>query len=142
MSYAARTDLVDRFGDAELDALAPLEDGASRADTALADAAAEIDAALAVAYDLPLAAGSYPALVAIACDVGRLRLYDDAVPEEAVLNRARRARARLREIVDGKAALVSAAGAIVARRIEDGPTLGARVSGATPALTRDALRGY
>ena len=115
---------------------------ARRVPAALTDADAEIDVALAASYDLPLAAGTYPALVAIAADLARLRLYDDAVPEDAVLGRANRSRARLRDIVDGRAALVDGDGDVVARRVESAAPLGARVSDATPALTRKALRGY
>ena len=140
MTYATRDDLVDRFGTDEIDDLAP-SDG-SRATVALDDAGGEIDAVLAAAYDLPLAAGTYPALRAIAADLARLRLYDDAVPAEAVLGRANRARGRLREIRDGKAALVGSDGSLVKRRVEDGAPLGARVSAHTPALTRDRLKGY
>ncbi|MYI73973.1 MAG: DUF1320 domain-containing protein [Acidobacteria bacterium] len=116
--------------------------GQRRDTSALADADAEIDAALAAAYDLPLPDGTYPVLVAIAADLARLRLYDTDVPEEAVLGRANRSRVRLRDIVDGKAALVSSGGGLVKRRVEGGAPLGARVSSATPALTRDKLRGY
>ena len=140
MTYAARTDLVDRFGADEIDDLAPTD--GNRATAVLADAAAEIDAVLAGAYELPLPAGTYPALVAIAADLARLRLYDDAVPEQAVLGRANRSRARLRDIVDGKGALVDSTGSLVPRRVEDGAELGARVSDARPALTRTALKGY
>ena len=141
MTYAARQDLVDRFGADEIDDLAP--ESGQRADAALADAAAEIDAMLAAAYDLPLD-GAFPALTAAACDVARLRLYDDAVPAEAVLARATRARARVRDIVEGAAALVDAAGRIAARRVEAGAPLGAatNVTDRSPELTRERLRAY
>lgn len=137
MTYADRQALEDRFGSDEIDEL-----GSARTAPALADADAEIDAALAAAYDLPLAAGTYPALRAIACDLARLRLYDDAVPAEAVLGRATRSRARLREIADGRSALVDSAGDLVARRIETGPPLGARQSAPKARLTREKLKDY
>lgn len=140
MSYATRDDLVDRFGADEIDDLAPAD--GNRATVVLADAAGEIDAVLAMAYDLPLPDGEYPALVAIAADLARLRLYDDAVPAEAVLGRANRSRARLRDIVDGRGALASSAGDLVKRRLEDGAPAGARVAAVTPALTREKLKGY
>lgn len=141
MAYASRQDLVDRFGSDEIDDLAPA--GGERDIAAvLADADAEINAALAVAYDLPLASGTYPALRAIACDLARLRLYDDAVPAEAVLGRANRSRMRLQNIADGKAALVDSDGAVVSRRIESGPTLGARAADVQGALGREKLKGY
>lgn len=139
MAYATRQDLADRFGADEIGDLAPADSGRDAA--ALADADAEIDAALAAAYDLPLS-GAYPALLAIACDLARLRLYDDAVPPEAVLGRANRSRARLREIADGKSALVDSDGDLVDRRIETGPPLGARQSAPAARLTRDRLKGY
>ena len=80
--------------------------------------------------------------MAIACDLARLRLYDDAVPAEAVLGRANRSRARLRDIAEGRSALVDSAGNVVARRIEPSATLGARAADVKPSLGRDALKGY
>ena len=139
MTYASRDDLAARFGSDEIDELAPTS--GMRATAALADADAEIDAALATAYDLPLD-GTFPALRAIACDVARLRLYDDAVPPEAVLGRATRSRTRLREIADGRSGLVDADGDLAARRIETGPVLGARQSAAKARLQRDSLKDY
>ena len=139
MTYASRDDLAARFGSDEIDELAPTS--GMRATAALADADAEIDAALATAYDLPLD-GTFPALRAIACDVARLRLYDDAVPPEAVLGRATRSRTRLREIAEGKSALVDSDGDLVERRVETGPVLGARQDGPAPRLKRDSLRDY
>jgi len=139
MTYAARSDLVERFGADEIDDLAPSDD--DRAAAALADADAEIDAVLASAYDLPLT-GVHPALKSIACDLARLRLYDDAVPAEAVLGRATRSRARLREIADGKSALVDEDGGLVARRVESGPELGARATAPGARLARERLRDY
>lgn len=108
MAYATRADLAARFGVGEIDDLAPLEDGASRADAALDDAAAEIDGEVSKVYVTPLA-GSWPALVPINCDLGRARLYDDAAPER-VLVALSSARKRLREIGAGARRLVDAAG--------------------------------
>ena len=139
MAYAARQDLADRFGADEIDELAP--ESGNRGAAALADADAEIAAALAAAYDLPLS-GTFPVLKAVACDLARLRLYDDAVPPEAVLGRANRSRARLREIADGKSALVDSDGGLVDRRIETGPPLGARQEAPAARLTREKLKGY
>ena len=141
MTYATRQDLIDRFGAAELDDLSPIDD--DRTPSVLADADAEIDAMLAAAYDLPLV-GTYPVLTAIACDIARLRLYDDAVPAEAVLARATRSRARLKEIVEGVGALVDADGDIVARRIESGPPLGAKtnVDSTSARMTRKRLEDF
>lgn len=115
MPYAARADLVDRFGADEIDVLAPLAEGASpRADAALADAHAEIDAALAETWTLPLT-GDWPALKAVCCDLARAMLYDDDAPER-VLGALASARKRLGRIGRGEMRLVDAAGRIAARR--------------------------
>ncbi len=120
--YATRADLVARFGSCEIGDLADEDmdgrDDPGRIDAVLADVSAEIDAALARAWDLPLEGpGPWPALTAAACDLARLRLYDEA-PPEGVIARARAARSALRGLVDGKSALLDAASSIVARREE------------------------
>lgn len=118
MVYATRQDLEERFdGNDEIDNLAdPDDDGTTdRTPEALADASAEIDGYLAVAYDLPLPAGRYPILVSIACDLARDRLYDDAklkAPKKAAM----KARDQLAKLRDGKMFLASDAGVIVPRR--------------------------
>ena len=81
-----------RFGAEEALDLAGMQAG--RIEAALADAAAEIDAALAAAYRLPLRGVSWPRLVGIACDLARRALYDDVSPAE-VTARAERAQAAL-----------------------------------------------
>lgn len=112
MAYATRADLEGRFGEPEITALAGADD---RVAEALADADAEINARLAVAYDLPLADGDYPQLKALACDLARYRLYDDSMPDQ-VRNNASGARRRLRELAEGVTALLDADGSTVARR--------------------------
>lgn len=108
--YATRADMARRYGDAEMDALAPVgEDGASRAEAVLADASAEIDGRLALRYRLPLPAGDWPQLRAAACQLARSRLYDEEKPQ-AVLADAAAARKRLEEISDGRIVLVAADG--------------------------------
>ncbi|WP_420011028.1 phage protein Gp36 family protein [Tateyamaria sp.] len=121
MSYADRQDLIDRFGQTEIESLDPgAADGAfARVTTALADAAAEIDAVVAAAWDLPLPPGPWPLLVAIASDIARARLYDDVAPE-TVTARATRARAKLRSIPEGRYQLLSVAGDIAPRRAGSG----------------------
>ena len=144
MTYATHADLAARFGADEIDADLGAADGSQRAASALADADAEIDAMLAATYDLPLPSGAYPLLRAAACDIARLRLYDDAAPEEAVVVRARRARDRVRAVAEGRGALVSMGGAIVARRrVEAGPALGARTNldSDSPLATRERMKG-
>lgn len=109
MAYATRVDMVARFGVGEIDDLAPLEDGASRADAALDDGAAEIDGEVSRVYATPLGEGPWPALVPINCDLARARLYDDAAPER-VLGALSSARRRLREYGAGARRLVDGAG--------------------------------
>ncbi len=136
MPYATRADLAARFGAGEIADLAPVgDDGGSRAEAALADAAAEMDAALAAAYELPLPGGRYPLLAAVACDLARARLYDDGAPER-VLGRAASARKRLRALAGAGAALVDARGRPAPRR----PL--ARASAPEPALAAERLRGF
>ena len=110
--YAERRDLEAHFGAGEIESLAPASEDPDRTAGALADASAEIDAHLGGRYALPLPAGSsWPLLTSIACDIARLRLYDDAAPE-IVLGRASSARAQLRRIGDGVTALVDSDGAM------------------------------
>ena len=131
MTYATRPDMDARYGAEEMGELLA---GASISITAvLADADAEIDAALAERYALPLPGAAYPALTDIACDIARARLYDDEAPDR-VLGRLSSARKRLRELGSGSRRLVDAAGALAAARSH------ARVSGAEPLMTRAQLR--
>ena len=134
MPHATRAALVDRFSVDEIDALAPLVEGASpRADAALADAHAEVASRLAEGYEMPLPAGAYPALVSIEADLARVRLYDDAAPEQA-LGRASSARKRLRELASGERVLVDADGRAPPRRSHAATAPGVGL------FTRDALR--
>ena len=111
MGYAARADLVSRFGAGEVESLAPSSEDPDRTAGALADADAEIDGHLAVRYALPLPSGaSWPLLASVACDLARLRLHDDAAPE-TVLGRASSARAKLRRLASGELALTDSEGA-------------------------------
>lgn len=103
MAYATLQDLIDRFGQAELDQVADATGtGAldiTRINRALGDADAEIDAALRGRYSLPLA--SVPDLVQrVACDLARESLYED-MPTEVVKDRAKRAREQLAAIAKG-----------------------------------------
>ncbi len=132
MTYATRTDMEARFGAEEALDLAGMEAG--RIASALADAAAEIDAALAAAFRLPLAGSSWPRLVGIACDLARRALYDDVSPEE-VTARAERAQAALVRLASGEEALLDDAGNPVPRRDK------AVRGGPAPSLTSDTLAG-
>ena len=132
MTYATLADLEARFGAEEALDLAGKQDG--RIESALADAAAEIDAALAAAFRLPLAGGSWPRLVGIACDLARRALYDDVSPAE-VTARAERAQAALARLAAGDEALLNDSGQPAPRRDR------AAHRGSTPSLTPDSLAG-
>ena len=132
MTYATRADMEARFGAEEALDLAGMQEG--RIVSALSDAAAEIDAALAAAYRLPLAGGPWPRLVGIACDLARRALYDDVSPEE-VTARAERARDALARMAAGDEALLDESGHPAPRR--DRATRGR----SAPALTPDSLAG-
>lgn len=84
MAYATLSDLIARFGEAELIQLTDRQgDGIvdqAVIDQALADAGAVIDGYLAGRYSLPLVSVP-PILVGYACDLARARLYTDAAPE-------------------------------------------------------------
>ena len=138
MSYATQADLETRFGSEELAQRTDRINGsvidATVVARALADADAEIDAYLAVRYQLPLA--SVPAwLGRVACDIARYRHCD--VPPEEVRTRYEDAVRDLKRaadgslVVDGASALAkSPSGIGVASRAPD------RVFGA------DVLSGY
>ena len=135
MSYAARADLAERYGVDELDDRAPVgAGGASRADAAVADASAEIDAILGRSYALPLGAGPWPALLDACCALARERLYDDGSIPKAARREASAARAAVGGIADGERELVDAAGGIAARATR------ASFDGEAPRLRRSSLR--
>lgn len=104
MSYATLPDLYARFGETEVNQVADT-DGTSTPDPvlvsrALADATAEIEAALVGRYQLPLS--PIPTLLTrIACDLAREGLYTDA-PPDVVKDRAKTARALLASVASGK----------------------------------------
>ena len=132
MTYATRADMEARFGAEEALDLAGMQAG--RIEAALADAAAEIDAALAAAYRLPLRGVSWPRLVGIACDLARRALYDDVSPAE-VTARAERAQAALIRLASGEEALLDGAGHPVPRHDK------AARGGPAPSITPDTLAG-
>lgn len=129
MTYASQTDLIDRFGEAELAQRTNRADGLT-IDTvvlarALTDADAEIDGYLSTRYQLPLA--STPILlVRLAADIARYRLYDDGVPD-AVRQRYEDAVALLKRMASGE---VQVAGSTV---LEVSVQRGIDVAAKTPA---------
>jgi phage gp36-like protein len=84
MTYAAESDLTERFGALELAQRTDRTNGttvdAAVLGRALADADAEINGYLATRYTLPLAS-TPPLINRLACEIARYRLYDDGVPE-------------------------------------------------------------
>ncbi len=104
--YAQVTDMQMRFGQEELEQLAPSDTDAidqSKVESALNDAAAEMDTYLGSVYSLPLADPN-PYLKTICCDITRFRLWDDAVSEE-VRKRYEDAVAWLKKVVKGDVSL-------------------------------------
>lgn len=81
MAYITRTDLKDRYGEAEIaqrESMLP----AGAVDRAISDADAEIDGYLAGRYAVPLS--PVPTLIQrLACDIARYRLLGGAAGEEA-----------------------------------------------------------
>ena len=134
MSYAARTDLEDRYGVDEVSDLADGDDG--KVTAALADASAEIDAALTGIYALPLPDGTYPYLISIACRIARRYLYDED-PPESISNAARSARSDLSAVIKGNRSLAMSDGTVV-------PQIGgtAKLTGPNPVMTFENLDGF
>lgn len=105
--YATLSDLVERFGEAELiqltDTTGAGEIDESRAAAALEDAHAEVHGYLATRYPQP--PDPVPRLlVRVAADIARYHLYDDAAPDE-VRRRCEDARRVLQAIARGEVSL-------------------------------------
>ena len=104
--YAQVTDMQMRFGQEELEQLAPSDTDAvdqSKVESALNDASAEMDTYLGSVYTLPMTEPN-PYLKTICCDITRFRLWDDAVSEE-VRKRYEDAVAWLKKVVKGDVSL-------------------------------------
>lgn len=133
MTYAARTDLVSRYGSYDVDAAAPApvdEGDPDLAVAALADASARIDQALGTVYALPLPDRDWPILRSIAARLAWLYLHDDEAPDR-VKSAATRARRDLDHVLRG---VLVATGGELAPRLPQ-----AQATAPEPALTRDAL---
>lgn len=100
-TYASTDDLISRFGEDEMSALCPAEDGIDLTKLAqhLSDADAQIDGHLAGRYGLPLAK-DVPMLTKIACDLARYYMYDEA-PTDVVTDRHKTAMSTLKGIASG-----------------------------------------
>jgi phage gp36-like protein len=136
VSYATQQDLIDRFGNAEILALAD-RDGDAAIDAAvmsgaLADADSEIDGYLAKRYGLPLA--SVPdRLKRVAADLARFNLHTND-PPEYVQKAADDARRWLRDVANG----------LVELGVDPPPTAtgGAEVQGPGRLFDAASLKGF
>jgi phage gp36-like protein len=138
MAYASQSDLETRFGSQELIKLTSRGGStvdAAVLDRAIEDAGAEIDAYLAVRYQLPLS-NVPPVLGLICCDMARYFLYgNQMVP--AVRDRYEDAVRRLKAISSGGMMLE-------ATPIATAAPSSVTISSRTPerAFTADALARY
>ena len=109
MPYATQQDIIDRYGE-EAFTVAADRDGDGLADAeaverALSDADAEIDAYLAVKYELPLAS-TPPLLVRLAVDIAYHRLSPEAdTATEARRSRYDQAVSLLKRLASGEVSL-------------------------------------
>jgi phage gp36-like protein len=138
MPYATQQDLVDRFTEAQLLAIADRDaDSALDADVvtkALDDASEEIDSYISTRYALPLA--TVPGrLVAVASDIAFYKLHPAAAPED-VRQRYDDAIAFLKNVSKG-VALLDVGGA-------EPPVAAAGVDfeGPERVFTRDSMKGF
>ncbi|GHU38479.1 hypothetical protein AGMMS50256_37830 [Betaproteobacteria bacterium] len=108
--YATLPDLVERFGQAEVDQIADITGDAVRdlatVNQAVADADSEINAALAARYTVPVVP-TPTLLTRIACDLIRWFLYTTTMPD-VVKDRAANARKLLAALSSGEIILPGA----------------------------------
>lgn len=139
MTYCAKSDLVQRFGQREIDDLLDRDndgdDDTSTLDSTIADADALIDSYVSSKYQTPL--DPVPQIIKyISCDITRFMLWDDNAPEE-VRNRYNDAIARLKDIAKSMMKLPSTT--VVA---PDNPTGGVDYYTEERVFTRDSLAGF
>lgn len=111
MSYITREDLIESFGQIEIDRLEfnitkseSAEDKAKASQTAAQSASNKVDSYLGVRYDLPLPS-TPDVLKTCVCDVARYLMYKDK-PTEEVENRYKEALSYLKDLGAGRAKLV------------------------------------
>lgn len=111
MSYITRTDLIDAFGQVEIDRLefnitksGVEEDKVKASLVAIRNASNKADSYLGVRYDLPLPS-TPDVLKTCVCDLARYLLYKDQ-PTEEVENRYKEALFYLKDLSAGRARLV------------------------------------
>lgn len=163
MVYATVSDMVARYGHAELvqltdvDNIPPAEMNVLRIELKLDDASGFIDGYVGQVYRLPLAGcakpdgqgGSVmvppPVLTRLACDVARYYLYDDLAPEHEVYRRYKAAVAELDAIAQGRAQLAcpwgGSPGELLGTDAQSGD-LDTRHAFSPRAITDDTLRGF
>lgn len=162
MIYATRTDMTQRFGEAELIALTD-RDGAGQIGVvvltrALDDAQATVDGYIGKLYRLPLAgcikpatavgaAPTYvspPMLTRLACDLARYYLYTDLPDEHEVARRHKQAMAELMSMATGKTQLVCPWGGSPGMALDADPLEAQEVmhSFAPRQMSADNLRGF
>lgn len=140
MTYAAKQDMIDRFGDEELALLTDRVNGAVVDDVvltrALEDADAKINAYIGKRYSLPLA--SMPRVIlAAAADIARYGLYEDRATE-TVKERHGAAIKFLESVAAGRVSLGDIASAIEI----PGETGGPAVQAPDRVFTQDTLKDF
>lgn len=138
MPYATQQNLIDRFGESELLALADRDNNdvveAAIVDDAIGDADRIIDGYISARYDLPLSS-TPEILTAFACDIARYRLHIDS-PPDVVRDRYKDAIKGLMDISAGKASLD------VDGKEADAKPGGIAISSSSPLFGRDAMKGF
>lgn len=137
MTYATDQDLIQRFGQYEIEQLALTSDGtqdANRIQAALVDATAEINSYLGQRHQVPVAAPS-PVLQAACCDMARYQLYAAQATEE-VTQRYQQRIAWLRDVASGKASLG------IAEREASSSALAVATQSGGRVFSRDTLRDF
>jgi len=142
MAYLTTSDLVARFGAAQLAMIADRDsDGVADEPVlahAIADAEAVVDLFVRGRYALPLSPVD-PAIAVIVGDLARRNAYGDAteVPE-SVLSADKAARRQLELIAEGKVQLTCAP----ATSSEPAGALEVESAGDAPFFTSDSLKGF
>ena len=139
MAYCTRDNLVQRFGQREIDNLLDRDnndtDDTDTLTQTIADADSLIDSYVSAKYQTPLS--SVPQIITyISCDITRFMLWDDNAPEE-VRNRYNDAIARLKDIAKGMMKLPSTT--VLA---PDNPSGGVDYYAEERVFSRDALAGF
>jgi phage gp36-like protein len=131
-AYATLADLVDAFGQGELDEVAPLDGDVAqedRVEASLVSACSQADSKAALRYAVPVATVP-PILRQVVLDIARFRLWGARASEE-VRQRYEDAVDWLDDLAAGKAALID----------EDGQSLPPPAA-AVPASRGFAVAGY